>query len=86
MHTSIGVLGGVTVATATAIDGTIAAALAGPRRADGAIRIEHPASYIDTLVAVELTDDGWHARQSSVVRSARKLFDGVIWPWEAGGT
>ena len=82
VHTSIGVLGGVTVATAVAIDGTVAAAVAGPRMPDGAIRIEHPTSFVDIRIEVSRADGVWHARRSSVVRSARKLFDGIVWPWE----
>ena len=83
VHTSIGVLGGATVATAVAIDGSVAAASAGPRTADGAIRIEHPTSCVDALIEASHDGDGWHARRTSVVRSARKLFDGMVWPWEA---
>jgi 4-oxalomesaconate tautomerase len=83
VHTSIGVLGGVTVATAVAIDGSVAAVAAGPRMSDGAIRIEHPTSYVDARIDVSHDGEGWHARRTSVVRSARKLFDGVVWPWEA---
>jgi 4-oxalomesaconate tautomerase len=83
VHAAIGVLGGVSVATAVGIDGSVAASLAGPRMPDGAIRIEHPTSYFDAHVEVSHDAGGWHARRTSVVRSARKLFDGVVWPWEA---
>ena len=82
VHASIGVLGGVTVATAVEIDGTVAAELAGAHRPDGSVRIEHPASYIDTRVEVSRSPHGLHARRTLVVRSARKLFDGTVWPWE----
>jgi 4-oxalomesaconate tautomerase len=82
VHASIGVLGGVTVATAVEIGGTVATEVAGPRLPDGSVRIEHPAGYFDARVDVSYADDGWHARRTSVVRSARKLFDGTVWPWE----
>lgn len=82
VHASIGVLGGVTVATAVEIGGTIAAKVAGPHLPDGSVRIEHPTSYVDARVDVSYADGGWHARRTSVVRSARKLFDGTVWPWE----
>jgi 4-oxalomesaconate tautomerase len=82
VHASIGVLGGASVATAVEIEGTVAAAVAGPRRPDGSVRIEHPTSHVDTHIEVSRDEDGWHAQRTSVVRSARKLFDGRVWPWE----
>lgn len=82
LHASIGVLSGVTVATAVEIDGTVAAALAGPRTPDGSVRIEHPSGFVDHRIEVDHDGDGWHARRTTVVRSARKLFDGTVWPWE----
>lgn len=74
-HTSIGVLGAVTVATACALP-------AGPARelADGdglRYRLEHPTGHLD--VEVELDDSG-AVRRSGVVRTARKLFDGLVFP------
>ncbi len=83
VHASIWVLGGVTVATAAAIDGSVAASVAGPRLADGSVRLEHPSGFVDHHIEVGHDGDGWHARRTSVVRSARKLFDGTVWPWEA---
>ena len=74
-HTSIGVLGAVTVATACALPGTPAGGLAdggGPR-----YRIEHPTGHLD--VEVELDETG-AVHRSGVVRTARKLFDGVVFP------
>jgi 4-oxalomesaconate tautomerase len=74
-HASIGVLGAVTVATACALpDGPAhdLAAGAGPR-----YRLEHPTGHLD--VEVELDETG-AVRRSGVVRTARKLFDGVVFP------
>lgn len=74
-HVSIGVLGAVTVATACALPGSPAHELAegtGPR-----YRLEHPSGHLD--VEVELDDTG-AVRRSGVVRTARKLFDGVVFP------
>ncbi|MFG1942990.1 4-oxalomesaconate tautomerase [Nonomuraea sp. NPDC048826] len=75
VHTSIGVLGAVTVATAVLIDGSVAAASAALPTGD-TLRIEHPTGYFDTSVEMA----GGRVRRSGVVRTARKLFDGRVWP------
>jgi 4-oxalomesaconate tautomerase len=78
-HTSIGVLGAVAVATAAAINGSVAAGLvAGPL--PDTVRLEHPTGFFDAQVV--LGPDGVTVARSGVVRTARKLFDGVTWPWE----
>lgn len=74
-HASIGVLGAVTVATACALSTGAAHELAaggGPR-----YRLEHPTGHLD--VEVELDETGAVLR-SGVVRTARKLLDGVAFP------
>jgi len=65
----------VTVATACALPGSPAHELAegtGPR-----YRLEHPSGHLD--VEVELDESG-AVRRSGVVRTARKLFDGEVFP------
>ncbi len=74
-HQSIGVLGAVTVATACALPAGPAHDLAvggGPR-----YRLEHPTGQLD--VEVELDESG-AVRRSGLVRTARKLFDGTVFP------
>lgn len=74
-HTPVGVLGVVTVATARALPDGPAHELAhggGP-----CCRLEHPTGHLD--VEVELDPSG-AVRRSGVVRTARKLFDGVVFP------
>jgi 4-oxalomesaconate tautomerase len=71
-HTSIGVLGAVTVATAVGLPGTPAARVAAPEvPSEQRIRIEHPTGYFDT----ETVGD-----RVAVLRTARKLFDGTAFP------
>jgi 4-oxalomesaconate tautomerase len=76
VHTAIGVLGAVSVAVAVSAPGTIASATVDDRH----VRIEHPTGTFD--VAVDLGGDGaaTRVRRSAVVRTARKLFDGLVWP------
>jgi 4-oxalomesaconate tautomerase len=76
-HTSIGVLGAVSVASAVRLPGSTAAAVAGPPREDGRVRLEHPTGFFDTQVTV---DAGGRLGPVAVVRTARKLFDGTTWP------
>lgn len=75
-HASIGVLGAVSVATACALPGAPAAALAampGGRRRE--VRIEHPTGA--TSVLLEMDNSGGVA-SAAILRTARKLFDGVV--------
>ena len=79
-HTSIGVLGAVTVATAARIPGTVAhevSSLAGDT-----VRIEHPTGFFDCEI-VTAADDVTSVTRSAVIRTARKLFDGTVFPGPA---
>jgi 4-oxalomesaconate tautomerase len=75
-HASIGVLGAVSVATACALKGSPAAALAnmpqGPRKL---LLIEHPSGA--TAIMLEAAPDGTPGN-ASVLLTARKLFDGTV--------
>lgn len=77
-HKTIGVLGAVSVATACMIDGTVAQELAafgsGQERH---LAIEHPAG--EMTVVLTLGADGKVAR-AAILRTARKLMDGVVFP------
>ncbi|MEV4254355.1 4-oxalomesaconate tautomerase [Spirillospora sp. NPDC049652] len=76
VHESIGVLGAVTVATAMLLDGAVGrehAVLPAPGEPIG---VEHPAGRLDVLVEVE----GGAVRRAGLVRTARKLFDGTVFP------
>ncbi len=77
-HKSIGVLGAVSVATACLIEGTVAAGLAQiPAGAEKALVVEHPTGAM--TVIGHLDPNGTVAR-AEVLRTARKLFDGVVFP------
>lgn len=75
-HASIGVLGAVSVATACLLEGAPAAALAAvPDGARKSLAIEHPTG--EMTVVVEVGDDGTVGR-AAILRTARKLFDGIV--------
>lgn len=79
-HASIGVLGAVTVATALLLEGAVGHDLAKLPAPGAAMGIEHPTGRLD--VEVELDDAATppRVRRSSLVRTARKLFDGTVFP------
>jgi 4-oxalomesaconate tautomerase len=75
VHESIGVLGAVSVAVAISVSGDgMANITPGQTRFD----IEHPSGH--TEVEAEL--DGHRLVRSGVVRTARRLFDGTVFPRE----
>ena len=75
-HASIGVLGAVSVATACLIDGSVAANLAViPKGPVKSLQIEHP---IGETTIVASVDGGGAVTGTAILRTARKLFDGVV--------
>lgn len=75
-HSSIGVLGAVSVATACLLPGSPAAALAdvgsGLQRT---LSIEHPTGEMSVVATL---DDGGAVVSAAILRTARKLFDGLV--------
>jgi 4-oxalomesaconate tautomerase len=85
VHTSIGVLAAVTVATAAVTEGSVAARDYRPQ-AD-VVRLEHPTGWFDAVVEVGTGPDGVQVGRSAIVRTARLLLDGTVYPRPArGGT
>ena len=92
VHTSIGVLGALTVAAGVLAEGSVGHDLAALPEAGAPFRIEHPTGFFD--VDVELgrsagpssghSADGAAAaftvRRSAALRTARKIFDGRVFP------
>ena len=76
-HKSIGVLGAVSVATACLTEGTVAHAMATFLKGNPAtLSIEHPTGEMSVVGHLE---DGAVTR-AEVLRTARKLMDGVVFP------
>lgn len=76
VHASIGVLGAVSVATACLIEGSPAAALAAvPEGATKTLAVEHPTGVTECVVTVDAEGSPVEA---GMLRTARKLFDGVV--------
>lgn len=84
-HTAIGVLAAVSTVTALLTPGAVGHGLTRTWQQDGSsVDLEHPSGHL--LVAVDLeVDDAGNIRveRSGVVRTARKLFDGKVFPGPA---
>lgn len=77
-HKTIGVLGAVSVATACLIEGSPAYALAD--RGSGSERklsIEHPTGEMTVVATLDENDE---VQEAAILRTARKLMDGEVFP------
>ena len=83
-HEAIGVLGAVSVATAALLPETVAAEMLRRRGADDSstsriVTLEHPTGTFDAAVEISRgADGGAEVRRAGIVRTARKLADGVV--------
>jgi 4-oxalomesaconate tautomerase len=85
-HSSIGVLGAVSVATALLLPGGVGAELARLPASGHLIDVEHPSGHLEVEVELDTSADPPRVLRAGVVRTARKLFDGTVYPsgWPAG--
>lgn len=83
-HTSIGVLGAAGVAAGLRIEGSVGADLAHLDAGSDRVRIEHPTGFLDIESSLATTAGGLPSvRRTAVVRTARKIFDGTVFPRSA---
>jgi 4-oxalomesaconate tautomerase len=76
VHASIGVLGAVSVATACLVEGSPAAAVAVvPEGTTKTLGVEHPTGVTECVVTV---DEHGAPVEAGMLRTARKLMDGVV--------
>lgn len=78
-HPSIGVLGGVSVVTALLLDGAVGHDLLVRPPASGPFEIEHASGKLAAGVELDESTPP-RVRRSTVIRTARKLFDGTVFP------
>ena len=80
-HTSIGVFGAVSAASACVLPGTVAHELAvlptGPVKV---MDVEHPTGMFRVRLEVGGSDDAPTLERSGLIRTARALFDGLVFP------
>jgi 4-oxalomesaconate tautomerase len=80
VHDSIGVLGAVSVATALLLNGAVGSDLAVVTPGQTRFDIEHPTGHLQVEVEVDTASTPPRVIRSGVVRTARKLFDGTVFP------
>ncbi len=80
VHDSIGVLGAVSVATALLLDGAAGASLAVIKPGQARFDIEHPTGHLQVEAELDQASQPPRVVRSGVVRTARKLFDGTVFP------
>ena len=80
VHQSIGVLGAVSVGTAIMVPGAVGSDLAVVAAGSSRLAIEHPSGALGVEVELDLATTPPAVIRSGVVRTARKLFDGVVFP------
>ena len=80
VHTSIGVLGALTVAAGVLADGSVGHGLAVLPPPGAPFRIEHPTGHFDVEVGIEPAPDGFTVAGSAALRTARKIFEGRVFP------
>ncbi|WP_327175632.1 4-oxalomesaconate tautomerase [Streptomyces sp. NBC_01335] len=84
-HTAIGVLGAASVAAGLLVGGSVAQGIANPPARGGRLRIEHPSGFTDIESSLDRTSDNRpRAHRTAVVRTARKIFDGTVFPRSTG--
>jgi 4-oxalomesaconate tautomerase len=76
VHASVGVLAAVTVATACVLAESVAQPLAAVPP-DGRFLIEHPTGAVEVFLDL---DSSGSIRGAGTIRTARKLFDGLVFP------
>lgn len=79
-HMAIGVLGAVSVATACLLPGAPAARVAALETGATEVRLEHPTGVFDTRIRIQMEGDVPVVGSAGIVRTARKLMDGVVFP------
>jgi 4-oxalomesaconate tautomerase len=80
VHQSIGVLGAVSVGTAIMVPGAVGSDLAVVAAGTPRLAIEHPSGALGVEVELDLDTTPPTVIRSGVVRTARKLFDGTVFP------
>jgi 4-oxalomesaconate tautomerase len=82
-HEAIGVLGAVSVGTAALLTEGPAAEVADLGTAGGGVvTLEHPTGTFDAAVDLSLVDGSPVVERAGIIRTARKLMDGTVFPRE----
>ena len=78
VHEAIGVLGAVSVATACAIPGSVAAEVAMPKGDQKSMDVEHPTGFFSVAIDIAHNDQAIEIRRAALLRTARVLMRGEV--------
>ncbi|MEI7463571.1 MAG: PrpF domain-containing protein [Candidatus Taylorbacteria bacterium] len=81
MHKTYAVTGGICVAAAALIEGTVVSEVISARaKASGEVRIGHPSGILEVFVNVKKKPDNtWDLQQAGVCRTARPIMEGLVY-------
>lgn len=79
-HDAIGVLGAISVAASARLAGSTASDLAVFGPDSSTIVLEHPTGTFEATVELDVMDDVPVVVRAGIIRTARKLMDGVVFP------
>ena len=81
MHKTYAVTGGICVATAALINGTVVNELVGERaKKSGEVLIGHPSGVLEVFVDIQKAADGsWTLKKAGVCRTAKPIMDGLVY-------
>jgi len=81
MHKTYAVTGGICIAAAAMIKGTVVSDVCAPEaKSKGEVRIGHPSGVLEVFVDVRNTaETGWTLLQAGVCRTARPIMDGEVY-------
>ena len=80
LHKAYAVTGGICVATAALLPGTVVNDLVAERAKEtGVVRLAHPSGLLDFAIGLEKQSDGkWHLEKAGVSRTARLIMEGQV--------
>lgn len=79
-HQAIGVLGAVSAATGCLITGSVGNEVLERDEEGDLVILEHPTGTFETTIGVAVSDGALTVLHSGIVRTARKLMDGIVYP------
>ena len=80
VHEAIGVLGAISVATAARLPGSPAAESLRPDGPTDTVTLEHPTGRFTATVDVDTSGAHPVVRRAGIIRTARKVMDGTVFP------
>ena len=81
MHKAYAVTGGICMATAALIEGTVVNEIVGDHaKRTGTVRLGHPSGTLDFDISLEkLATGGWNLSKAGVSRTAKPIMDGYVY-------